>query len=174
MLSPERSCLRPGRPGTVATTSASLRYWNSARQRHCRPSERYQNIPASLPTRSPSHPRKPAPKAGFSTFESGCGRETDCLLEGDGFELVWGFSCQVVVFGFLPVLCSELESRSSSRRLRSGSRSDDELRQGLLHSFGLWSEPVCRPVEDPRGARHWALFVPQTHMRGGTVKAPPL
>ena len=86
MLSPERSRLRPDRPGTVATTSASLRYWNSARQRHCRPSERYQNIPASLPTRSPSHPRKPARKAGFSTFESGCGRETDCLLEGDGFE----------------------------------------------------------------------------------------
>src|SRR6202011_648928 len=26
-------------------------------------------------------------KPGFSTFESGCGRETDCLLEGDGFEL---------------------------------------------------------------------------------------
>src|ERR1700737_3225273 len=25
-------------------------------------------------------------KPGFSTFESGCGRETDCLLEGDGFE----------------------------------------------------------------------------------------
>ena len=24
----------------------------------------------------------------------------DSLLEGDGFELVWGFSCQVVVFGF--------------------------------------------------------------------------
>src|SRR6202022_4714625 len=87
MLGPERSWLRPDRPGTVATTSASLRYWNSARQRHCRPSERYQNIPASLPTRSPSHPRKPARKAGFSTFESGCGRETDCLLEGDGFEL---------------------------------------------------------------------------------------
>jgi hypothetical protein len=43
-------------------------------------------IPASLPTRSPSHPRKPARKAGFSTFESGFGRETDCLLEGDGFE----------------------------------------------------------------------------------------
>src|SRR6202022_3061710 len=29
----------------------------------------------------------PRGKAGFSTFESGCGRETDCLLEGDGFEL---------------------------------------------------------------------------------------
>jgi hypothetical protein len=24
----------------------------------------------------------------------------DSLLEGDGFELVWGFSCQVVVLGF--------------------------------------------------------------------------
>src|SRR6202040_326442 len=47
-------------------------HWNSARQRHCRPSKRYQNIPASLPTRSPSHPRKPARIAGFSTFESGC------------------------------------------------------------------------------------------------------
>ena len=26
-----------------------------------------------------------------------------------GFEPVWGFSCQVVIFGLLPVLCSELE-----------------------------------------------------------------
>ena len=34
-------------------------------------------------------------------------------VEEAGFELVWGFSCQVVVFGFLPVLCSERESRSS-------------------------------------------------------------
>jgi len=24
----------------------------------------------------------------------------DSPLEGEGFELVWGFSCQVVVFGF--------------------------------------------------------------------------
>src|SRR6516164_9349141 len=37
--------------------------------------------------------------------------------------LVWGFSCQVVIFGFLAILCSERECRSSSRRLRSGSRS---------------------------------------------------
>src|SRR6202011_3959595 len=42
--------------------------------------------PASLPTRSPLHPPRPARKAGFSTFESGCGRETDCLLEGTRFE----------------------------------------------------------------------------------------
>ena len=26
---------------------------------------------------------------------------------GNGFELVWGFPCQVVFFGLLPVLCSE-------------------------------------------------------------------
>src|SRR3984893_6987850 len=32
---------------------------------------------------SRAHPRG---KPGFSTFESGCGRETDCLLEGGGFE----------------------------------------------------------------------------------------
>ena len=32
----------------------------------------------------------------------------DSALKGAGFEPVWGFSCQVVVFGFLPVLCSEV------------------------------------------------------------------
>jgi len=31
----------------------------------------------------------------------------DSPLEGTGFELVWGFSCQVVPFGLLPFLCSE-------------------------------------------------------------------
>ena len=51
---------------------------------------------------------------------------SDSPLEGTGFEPVWGFSCQVVVFGLVPVLCSERESRSSSRRLRSGSRSARE------------------------------------------------
>src|SRR5437588_9246999 len=40
---------------------------------------------ASLPTRSPSQPRTPARKAGFSTFENDCGRDTDCLLEEAGF-----------------------------------------------------------------------------------------
>ena len=33
---------------------------------------------------------------------------TDSPLEEARFEPVWGFSCQVVVFGFLPVLCSEV------------------------------------------------------------------
>src|SRR5438270_14048199 len=32
----------------------------------------------------------------------------DSPLEGDGFEPVWGFSCQVVIFGLLAVLCSEV------------------------------------------------------------------
>src|SRR5215472_7958490 len=31
----------------------------------------------------------------------------DTPLERTGFELVWGFPCQVVFFGLLPVLCSE-------------------------------------------------------------------
>ena len=30
---------------------------------------------------------------------------------------------------------------------------------GFLHSVGFWSVPVCRSVEDPRGARHWGIFV---------------
>src|SRR4029077_1254748 len=39
---------------------------------------------------------------------SGFTAETDWLLEGAGFEPVWGFSCQVVVSGLLPVLCWEV------------------------------------------------------------------
>ena len=68
------------------TTSAALRYWNIGRQRYCR---RWRDIetPVRLcrPGRQASraHPRG---KPGFSTFESGCGRETDSPLEGDGFE----------------------------------------------------------------------------------------
>jgi NAD dependent epimerase/dehydratase family len=58
----------------------------------------------------------------------------DSPLEGSGFELVWGFSCQVVVSGFWPVLCSERESRFSSRRLGSGSRS---ARKGIVR-ITIW------------------------------------
>src|SRR3954451_12849044 len=38
-------------------------------------------------------------------------------------ELVWGFSCQVVVLGLLQFFVRSGKGRSSSRRLRSGSRS---------------------------------------------------
>src|SRR5262249_49879179 len=77
---------------------------------------------ASLPTVPPEGPAHAAATAGFSITDGEIPRETDCLLEGTGFELVWGFWCQVIVCGW-PVLCSERESRSSSCRLRSGSRS---------------------------------------------------
>jgi hypothetical protein len=51
-------------------------------------------------------------------------RPLDSLLEEGGFELVWGFPCQVVFFGLLPVLCSEAETGVlHPRRLRSGSLS---------------------------------------------------
>src|SRR5258706_14285022 len=43
--------------------------------------------------------------------------------EEAGFELVWGFSCQVVVFGCWRFFVRSGKGRSSSRRLRSGSRS---------------------------------------------------
>jgi hypothetical protein len=37
---------------------------------------------------------------------------------------------------------------------------------GFLHSFGVWSVPVCRSVEDPRGARHLGrIFAPHTCIR---------
>ena len=45
------------------------------------------------------------------------------LLEGDGFELVWGFSCQAVVWVVLTVFVRSGKGRFSSRRLGSGSRS---------------------------------------------------
>ena len=41
---------------------------------------------ASLLTPSSNQLPRHARKAGFSTFESGSGRETDCLLEGRRFE----------------------------------------------------------------------------------------
>ena len=69
------------------TASAALRYWNMARQRHCRRLARNGKPAASLLTPSSNQLPRPARKAGFSTFESRSGRETDCLLEGDGFEL---------------------------------------------------------------------------------------
>src|SRR5215469_6786424 len=54
-----------------------------------------------------------ADKRGAGAFD-GSQRErdrksADSPLEGTGFELVWGFPCQVVFFGLLPVLCSEAE-----------------------------------------------------------------
>ena len=57
-----------------------------ARQRHCRRLARNGKPGASLLTPSSNQLPRPAQKAGFSTFESRSGRETDCLLEERGFE----------------------------------------------------------------------------------------
>ena len=40
---------------------------------------------------------------------------------------------------------------------------------GFLHSFGVWSVPVCWSVEDPRGARHWARISRRTLVFGRSV-----
>src|SRR6516165_4935343 len=58
---------------------------------------------ASLPTLPPRIAAKTAENPRLSWDGGEIRRETDCLLEGGGFELVWGFSCQVVFFGLLPV-----------------------------------------------------------------------
>jgi len=99
---------------------------------------------------------------------------TDSPLEEAGFELVWGFSCQVVfwfvggsLFGagkpfFVPSPAIRFAERAErgqgietvaklggwppsdacvSQRLRPEHASDDELRRGFLHSFGIWAVP---------------------------------
>jgi hypothetical protein len=71
---------------------------------HQCPSERRgENVPVRslrVPSHVPSHPQTAAKVRGFSPIASGFTAETDWLLEEAGFELVWGFSCQVVVLGF--------------------------------------------------------------------------
>src|SRR5438309_7723616 len=65
--------------------------------------EKGRRRPGSPPARPFSRPQPPADRrqsAGFSPMASGFTAETDWLLEEDGFEPVWGFSCQVVIFGF--------------------------------------------------------------------------
>ena len=57
-----------------------------------------------VPSHVPRQPQTAAKVRGFSPIASGFTAETDWLLEEDGFELVWGFSCQVVVFGLRRVL----------------------------------------------------------------------
>src|SRR5215467_9893294 len=114
-------------PPPSRTASATMRYRNIARQRHYRPSARCcWTLRVSV-----DRAARPSPHTRGKPRLLDVGRRIlardrfapDSPLEVTGFEPVWGFSCQVVVFGLLAVLCSERESRSSSRRLRSGSRS---------------------------------------------------
>src|SRR5271156_1852866 len=72
---------------TVPNRIGALRYWNIGRQRYYRQLGHVATPCASLPTAPPAPVRTPAENPGFSTKESKLRRETDCLLEGDGFEL---------------------------------------------------------------------------------------
>jgi hypothetical protein len=66
-----------------------MRYWNIARQRH------YRALSAMLPDlrvsadRAAWSPPLMAENPGFSRNQGEIRRETDCLLEGTGFEPVW-------------------------------------------------------------------------------------
>ena len=80
--------LRRDPRGIAPIPSAALRYWNMARQRYCRWIARFRTIlrVSADPVAKPAaHTR--AESRGFRPSKAGCGRETDCLLEGDGFEL---------------------------------------------------------------------------------------
>ena len=66
-----------------------------------------------VPSHVPSHPQTAAKVRGFSLTASGFTAETDWPLEGSGFELVWGFSCQVVVLGLLQFFVRSGKGRSS-------------------------------------------------------------
>src|SRR6185437_10089825 len=57
------------------------------RQRYCRRLARNREPGASLLTRSPSQLPRPARKSGVLDLEKRLRERTDCLLEGDGFEL---------------------------------------------------------------------------------------
>src|SRR5207237_7238652 len=114
-------CPRP-RPHRGRASFANGQNFREVGLHQCRSERKGEGVPVRslrVPSHVPSHPQTAAKVRGFSLTASEFTAETDWLLEEDGFEPVWGFSCQVVIFGFLPVLCSELESRSSSRRLRS-------------------------------------------------------
>ena len=69
-------------------------------EHHCQPNGGAESglIVRELPF--PARETVKAEEVGFAV---------DSPLEGDGFELVWGFSCQAVVWVVLTVFCSERE-----------------------------------------------------------------
>ena len=95
-------CPRP-RPHRGRASFANGQNFREVGLHQC-PSERKgEGVPVRslrVPSHVPSHPQTAAKVRGFSLTASGFTAETDWLLEQAGFELVWGFSCQVVVLGF--------------------------------------------------------------------------
>jgi hypothetical protein len=141
---------------------------------------------ASLSTRSPSQPRG---KPGFSTLETGCGRETDSPLEGDGFELPVPRAIRLR-FGDFALARPSVISTDGSRRGRpcsahgTGSSnpfpSSSESRANL--TFGTHHSPIR--FRDPlsEGFRHFVTSMPAPVASGWsdrrvgvapTGKAPP-
>ena len=59
------------------------------------------SLSGDVPAVPPSRARAPAATAGFSIPQGEIPRETDCLLEEDGFELVWGFPLSRGFFRFI-------------------------------------------------------------------------
>jgi hypothetical protein len=68
------------------TPSATLRYWNMARQRYCPGLARCWRALRVSADRAGNAARKPARKAGVLDHEDRVPRETDSPLEGAGFE----------------------------------------------------------------------------------------
>jgi hypothetical protein len=116
------------------TTSAALRYWNTARQRYCRRLARNGKPCASLPTRSPSQPRTPSRKAGVLDLRKPM-RERDGLSAGGNWIRTSGSARDSVRFSWSRCLAS-----ASSRRPAEG------LRRAIEVSFyrcGRWPRLVA-------------------------------
>src|SRR5215469_6191574 len=64
-----------------------MRYWNIVRQRHCPLRRDIAGLGASLPTLPPLTAAKMAENPRLSRDGGETRRETDCPLEGNGFEL---------------------------------------------------------------------------------------
>ena len=91
---------------SLQTFGALLR-WDCINAGHRKKTENCRDVPDR--SRLTSHPRadwRESP-AFSSAADGGTGETETCWRKAD-FELVWGFSCQVVVFGLLAVLCSEV------------------------------------------------------------------
>src|SRR5580693_765671 len=121
-------------------------------QRHCRRLARNGKPGASLLTPSSNQLPRPARKAGFSTFESRSGRETDCLLEGDGFEPSVPHKKQP--FLAAPVRSPQFAFRNKKRLFRARDRwfESISLQQGVRCELDPTASATCllRAPDVPR------------------------
>ena len=143
------------------TPSAALRYWNMARQRYCRRLARYRNtlrVSADPVAKPAAHTR--AESRGSRRFESGCGRETDCPLEGGGFEPSVPGAKEPVSFaeGELRGIERRRPSKVVSLRGTDGSKSISLQRKVINDDQGEFTRGagLLFPVAKPRCLRAWS------------------